>query len=104
MDKKVVCCLTDNAANVTKAIQTIGWMHLPCLAHTINLVVRDALQASKPIIDKVKEAVEYSQKHHGGTKTEGDSTTNEDGGAPTKTGLSYKVEFHLLHVEKLYCQ
>ncbi|XP_048826335.1 E3 SUMO-protein ligase ZBED1-like isoform X1 [Brienomyrus brachyistius] len=34
-------------------------MHLPCLAHTINLVVRDALQASKPIIDKVKEAVEY---------------------------------------------
>ncbi|XP_072560259.1 E3 SUMO-protein ligase ZBED1-like [Paramormyrops kingsleyae] len=31
-------------------------MHLPCLAHTINLVVRDALQASKPIIDKVKEA------------------------------------------------
>lgn len=59
VDKKVVCCLTDNAANVTKAIQTIGWMHLPCLAHTINLVVRDALQASKPIIDKVKEAVEY---------------------------------------------
>ncbi|XP_039630884.1 E3 SUMO-protein ligase ZBED1-like [Polypterus senegalus] len=59
VDKKVVCCLTDNAANVTKAIQTIGWTHLPCLAHTINLVVRDNLQASKPIIDKVKEAVEY---------------------------------------------
>jgi len=61
VDKKVVCCLTDNAANVSKAIKTIGWMHLPCLAHTINLVVRDALglQASKPIIDKVKEAVEY---------------------------------------------
>jgi len=61
VDKKVVCCLTDNAANVSKAIKTIGWMHLPCLAHTINLVVRDALglQASTPIIDKLKEAVEY---------------------------------------------
>ncbi|KAG2455213.1 RBM5 protein, partial [Polypterus senegalus] len=59
VDKKVVCCLTNNAANVTKATQTIGWTHLPCLAHTINLVVRDALQASKPITDKVKEAVEY---------------------------------------------
>jgi len=54
IDKKVVCCLTDHAANITKAIQITGLSHLPCLAHTINLVVRDALKGPQSIIAKVK--------------------------------------------------
>lgn len=32
---------------------------LKCLAHTINLIVKDALKGLKPITDKVKEAVAY---------------------------------------------
>ncbi|KAF3832801.1 hypothetical protein F7725_026466, partial [Dissostichus mawsoni] len=59
VEGKVVCCVTDNAANITKAIQIAKWTHLPCLAHTINLIARDSLKGLKPILDKVKEAVEY---------------------------------------------
>lgn len=38
VDKEVVCCISGNGANITKAIQKTEWGHLPCLAHTINLV------------------------------------------------------------------
>lgn len=59
VDGKVVCCVTDNAANITKAMKILKWTHHPCLAHTINLIVRDALKGIKPTVDKVKAAVEY---------------------------------------------
>jgi len=59
VDNKVVCCVSDNAANITKAIKTLKWTHHPCLAHTINLFVRDALKVMKPTVDKVKAIVEY---------------------------------------------
>lgn len=56
---KVVVCVSDNAANVKAAIRIVGWMHLPCFAHTINLVVRESLKAVQPVVDKVKNMVEY---------------------------------------------
>lgn len=59
VDGKVVCCVSDNAANITKAMKMFKWTHHPCLAHTINLIVRDALKVMKPTVDKVKAAVEY---------------------------------------------
>ena len=37
----------------------LKWTHHPCLAHTINLIVRDALKVMKPTVDKVKAAVEH---------------------------------------------
>lgn len=43
----------------TKAMKMFKWTHHPCLAHTINLIVRDALKVMKPTVDKVKAAVEY---------------------------------------------
>ncbi|KAM9540793.1 E3 SUMO-protein ligase ZBED1-like [Salvelinus alpinus] len=43
----------------TKAMKMLKWTHRPCLAHTINLIVRDALKVMKPTVDKVKAAVEY---------------------------------------------
>ena len=46
-------------ANITKAMKMFKWTHHPCLAHTINLIVRDALKVMKPTVDKVKAAVEY---------------------------------------------
>lgn len=54
VEDKVVCCVSDNAANITKAIKTLKWTHHPCLAHTINLCVRDALKVMKPNV-KVKQ-------------------------------------------------
>lgn len=59
VENKVVCCVSDNAANITKAIKTLKWTHHPCLAHIINLIVRDALKVMKPIVDKVKMIVEF---------------------------------------------
>lgn len=66
VDNKVECCLTDNSPNIEKAIQATGWTHLPCLAHTINLVVRNSLNGPQPIINKVKEAVEYFHRSPAG--------------------------------------
>ncbi len=41
---KVSCCVTDNASNMTLGIEKTGWNHLPCFAHTLNLVVQDAIK------------------------------------------------------------
>ena len=68
MENKVVCCVTDNAANITKAIQLLKWTHHPCLAHTINLFVRNALRAIKPTVDKVKAIVEFFQRSTAATQ------------------------------------
>nr|XP_055050305.1 E3 SUMO-protein ligase ZBED1-like [Misgurnus anguillicaudatus] len=68
VDGKVVCCVTDNAANITKAVKILKWTHHPCLAHTINLILRDALKVMKPTVDKVKAAVEYFHKSTLGAK------------------------------------
>ena len=59
VDRKVVCYVSVNAANITKAMKILKWTHHPCLAHTIHLIVRDALKVMKPTVDKVKAAVEY---------------------------------------------
>ncbi|XP_041722424.2 zinc finger BED domain-containing protein 4-like [Coregonus clupeaformis] len=62
VEDKVVCCVSDNAANITKAIKVLKWTHHPCLAHTLNLVVRDALKVIKTTVDKVKAVVEFFHK------------------------------------------
>ena len=41
---KIVCVVTDNAANIVNAINECDWRHIPCYAHTLNLAVKDALQ------------------------------------------------------------
>ena len=38
---KVVCVVTDNASNMVSAIGKTAWRHLPCFAHSLNLVVQD---------------------------------------------------------------
>ena len=40
IEKKVYAVSTDNAANIVAAIRLTGWAHIPCFAHTINLVVQ----------------------------------------------------------------
>ncbi|CAM4510891.1 unnamed protein product [Leuciscus chuanchicus] len=62
VEDKVVCCVSDNAANITKAIKILKWTHHPCLAHTLNLMIRDALKVVKPTVDKVKAVVEFFHK------------------------------------------
>lgn len=43
IQNKIYVCVTDNAANMKAAIRLINYEHLPCIAHTLNLVVRAGL-------------------------------------------------------------
>lgn len=56
---KVVACVSDNASNITLAIRKTGWLNVPCLAHNLNLIVKDGLKKIKPTQEKVKAIVEY---------------------------------------------
>ncbi|CAB4060257.1 unnamed protein product [Lepeophtheirus salmonis] len=54
VENKVVACVTDNIANLAKAVRFLKWIHHPCFANTINLIVRDALKVIKHVVDKVR--------------------------------------------------
>ena len=41
--EKVSCAITDNANNIVAAVKITGWPHLPCFAHTINLIVTNSI-------------------------------------------------------------
>ena len=41
---KFVCSVTDSASNMNLALRITKWSHLPCFAHTLNLIVQGALQ------------------------------------------------------------
>lgn len=59
---KMVACVTDNAANVTLAVRKANWRHLPCFAHTLNLIVRRALDTMHSTLEKIKGIVQYFHK------------------------------------------
>ncbi|XP_030763197.1 zinc finger BED domain-containing protein 1-like [Sitophilus oryzae] len=59
ISEKIYAISTDNAANIVAATKLTGWVHIPCLAHTINLIVKDALVTIEELITKVKKNVEY---------------------------------------------
>ena len=46
----VMSVVTDNAANMIAAARVCGWMHLSCFAHTLNLVVTDAIKADDDLM------------------------------------------------------
>lgn len=59
---KIIAVVTDNAANVTAAVRQGGWKHLPCLAHSLNLVVQSGLKEISETHIKIKSIVEYFKK------------------------------------------
>jgi len=59
LDGKVVSVCTDNAANITAAVKLAKLKHLPCFAHTLNLVVEKGVATLAAIQLKVKAIVGY---------------------------------------------
>ena len=60
---KIVAVVTDNAANMVSAVNDfLKARHLPCFAHTLNLVVKDALKRNgeiQNVLTRVKAIVRY---------------------------------------------
>jgi DNA-binding transcriptional regulator PaaX len=61
LENKILLAVSDNAANIKKAIkEDLKWRHFGCLAHTINLIVQDALKSIEPlIVEKAKALVSH---------------------------------------------
>lgn len=62
IDNKVVAIVTDNASNIVAAVRLSGWKHIPCFAHTLNLVVTDSLASDSCLPDiqkKCRDIVSY---------------------------------------------
>lgn len=62
VDGKLSCIITGNASNIVATVNLLGWRHIPCFAHTLNLIVRDSLQADDEVSrlqQKCKEIVTF---------------------------------------------
>ncbi|KAL0830016.1 hypothetical protein ABMA28_003474 [Loxostege sticticalis] len=62
IEDKITAVASDNAANVTAALREGEWRHIPCFAHTLNLVVKEALTHISATVVKVKAIVEYFKR------------------------------------------
>lgn len=64
IEDKIILAVSDNASNVQKALKELGWEHLGCIAHTINLIVKDGLkhQVIQTIIEKVRTIVKHFRR------------------------------------------
>ncbi|XP_025423650.1 zinc finger BED domain-containing protein 1-like [Sipha flava] len=61
--EKVKVAVSDNAANITSAIvMNQNWRHIPCLAHTLNLIAQSGLSEMQNVHKKVKNIVEYFKR------------------------------------------
>jgi hypothetical protein len=59
---KVVALVTDNAANMSATARLGGWKHLPCFAHSLNLIVQTGLKKVQDTHIKVKAIVEFFKR------------------------------------------
>ena len=59
---KIVCVVTDNASNIVAAVRLNGWKHMPCFAHTLNLIVQDSINGDSQLTEiqkKCRNIVSY---------------------------------------------
>lgn len=62
ISSKICGAITDNAANMTAAIRLCKWRHIPCFAHSINLIVQAGIQEICEVQKKVKSIVEFFKR------------------------------------------
>lgn len=64
ISKKIVGMVTDDDVTVVAAVRTVGWMHVPCFAHNLNLAVSKAIKADASVQElrsKCKQIVAFFQ-------------------------------------------
>lgn len=62
ISNKIVAVSSDNASNIKGAIKHNNWKQIPCFAHTLNLVVQNALLKIKDTQIKTKNIVELFKR------------------------------------------
>lgn len=62
MYNKIKFSVSDNAYNIKNALTTLGFKHMGCFAHTMNLIVQSALTLEEDLLSKVKTIVTYFRK------------------------------------------
>ncbi|XP_033253302.1 zinc finger BED domain-containing protein 1-like [Drosophila miranda] len=65
---KITAIASDNAANIVSAIKLGNWRHIPCLAHTLNIIVQKALGPIDSVRVKAKAIVEFFNRSSSGFK------------------------------------
>ncbi|KAK0144577.1 Zinc finger BED domain-containing protein 4 [Merluccius polli] len=69
--QKVIAVVTDNGANMVSAVHKAGWKHYPCIAHTLNLVVKDGIKAVHEVVQLLTTCSSIvSFFHHSAKATE----------------------------------
>jgi len=59
---KVAAIVMDNASNMVAAVRNTGWTHIHCFAHTLNLVVQEAIKIDPTLLlvkKKCKDIVTF---------------------------------------------
>ncbi|XP_071056084.1 zinc finger BED domain-containing protein 4-like [Onthophagus taurus] len=51
--------VTDNAANITAAVRLLQYQHIPCFAHTLNIIVQKSLSHINIVHKKLKAVVQF---------------------------------------------
>lgn len=66
--QKVIAVVTDNGANMVSAVHKAGWMHYPCIAHTLNLLVKDGMKAVPEVVQLLTKCSSIVSFFHHSTK------------------------------------
>ncbi|KAH8289491.1 hypothetical protein KR054_006101, partial [Drosophila jambulina] len=106
VSNKVSAIVTDNAASMIKACTILEKRHMPCYAHTLNLIMQDTLQLSKikPIIAKCKRIVGFfksSSIAYAKLKSaqENDTAYGLTQEVPTRWNSCYKMVSRILKIK-----
>lgn len=59
INEKITCIVSDNANNMISTCNLLQKRHMPCFAHSLNLVVQDCLPGVSGILKRVKIIVTY---------------------------------------------
>ncbi|CAK1547963.1 unnamed protein product [Leptosia nina] len=62
ISNKVTAIVSDNANNIVAAVQSGGWRHIGCFAHTLNIVVQVGITKIQTTVTKVKNIVEFFKR------------------------------------------